>query len=168
MFSCEFCEIFRNTYYGEHLQTKSSGCTEIFENMVPFFSKEPVTFCRASMFLFFRQFEPQVFLFLFLFIHVIIHCNLHTWQLLHTWPVEKAGNFPFQKGKKEILKNFPKYKSIVYNKLLIDSKRLLWYIFLFLTEHNPSFTLFLICSFSLTQSELRCCFNSFMTEAVII
>ena len=91
-------------------------------------------------------------LFLFLFIHVLINCNLYTWQLLHTWPVEKAGNFPFQKGKKEILKNFPKYKSIVYNKLLIDLKlflksisRLLWYIFLFLTEHNPSFTLLLIC-----------------------
>ena len=120
-----------------------------------FFLLEPVTFCRASMFLFFRQFEPQVFLFLFLFIHVLINCNLYTWQLLHTWPVEKAGNFPFQKGKKEILKNFPKYKSIVYNKLLIDSKRLLWYIFLFLTEHNPSFTLFLICSYFFTQSELR-------------
>ena len=81
---------------------------------------------------------------------------MYTWPLLHTWPVEKAGNFQFQKGKKEILKNFPKYKSIVYNKLLIDLKlflksisRLLWYIFLFLTEHNPSFTLFLICSYFL-------------------
>ena len=100
-----------------------------------------------------------MFLFLFLFIHVLINCNLYTWQLLHTWPVEKAGNFPFQKGKKEILKNFPKYKSIVYNKLLIDSKRLLWYIFLFLTEHNPSFTLFLICSYFFTQSELRCSYK---------
>ena len=29
------------------------------------------------------------------------------------------------------------------------------YIFLFLTEHNPSFTLFLICSYFFTQSELR-------------
>ena len=101
------------------------------------------------MFLFFRQFEPQVFLFLFWFIHVLINCNLHTWQLLYTQPVERAGNFQFQKGKKENLKNFSKYKSIVYNKLLIDSKRLLWYIFLFLTEHNPSFTLFLICSYFL-------------------
>ena len=35
--------------------------------------------------------------------------------------------------------------------------RLLWYIFLFLTEHNPSFTLFLIYSF--TQSELRCSYK---------
>ena len=51
-----------------------------------------------------------------------INCSLYTWQLLHTWPVEKAGNFPFQKGKKEILKNFHKDKSIVYNKLQIDLK----------------------------------------------
>ena len=107
-----------------------------------------------------------MFLFQFLFIHVLINCHLYTWQLLHTWPVEKDGNFPFQKGKKEILKNFPKYKSIVYNKLLIDLKlflksisRLLWYIFLFLTEHNPNFTLFLICSCFFTQSELRCSYK---------
>ena len=71
------------------------------------------------MFLFFRQFEPQVLLSLLLFIHVLINCNLYTLQLLHTWPVEKARNFPFQKRKIEILKNSPKYKSIVYNKLLI-------------------------------------------------
>ena len=121
------------------------------------------------MFLFFRQFEPQVLLFLLLFIHVLINCNLYTLKLLHTWPVEKARNLPFQKGKKEILKNSPKYKSIVYNKLLIwedvewvpqtahhywtlflkSISRLLWYIFLFLTEHNPSFILFLICSYIL-------------------
>ena len=84
------------------------------------------------MFLFFRQFEPLAFLFLFLFIHVLINCGLYTWQLLHTWPVGEAVDFPFQKGKKEILKNFPKYKSIVYNKLLIDSKRLLCIYFYFL------------------------------------
>ena len=140
----------------EHLFWKipanSSFCPSNSKGVQLFLKKEPVTFCRASMFLlFFHQFEPQVFLFLFLFIHVLINCNLYTWQLLHTWPVEKAGNFPFQKGKKEILKNFSKYKSIVYNKLLIDSKRLLWYIFLFLTEHNPSFTLFLICSHFLSN-----------------
>ena len=118
------------------------------------------------MFLFFCQFEPQVFLFQFLFIHVIINCNLYTWQLLHPWPVEKAGNFPFQKGKREILKNSPIYKSIVYNNLLIGLKlflksisRLLWYIILFFTEHNPSFTLFLICSYFFTQSELRCSYK---------
>ena len=51
----------------------------------------------------------------------------------------------FRRGK-NFLKNFPKYKSIVYSRLLIDSKRLL-----FLTEHNPSFTMFLICSCFLTQ-----------------
>ena len=164
MFSCEFCEIFRNTYYGEHLQTKSSGCTEIFENMVPFFSKEPVTFCRASMFLFFSTIWASSVL-----IPVLIHSCYNTLQFayltitshLACW---KSRKFPILDGKK----NFSKYISIVYSKLLIDSKRLLWYIFLFLTEHNPNFTLFLICSFSLTQSELRCCFNSFMTEAVII
>ena len=44
---------------------------------------------------FFRQFEPQVFIFLLLFIYVLINCNLYTWQLLHTWSVGKAGNFPF-------------------------------------------------------------------------
>ena len=52
------------------------------------------------MFLFFRQFEPQVFL----FSHVLINCNLYTLQLLHTSPVEKAGNFPVQTGKKETFK----------------------------------------------------------------
>ena len=80
---------------------------------------------------------------------------MYIWQLIHTLPVEKAGNFPFQKGKKEILKNFPKYKSIAYSKLLIDCKQLLWNILLLLTEHNPSFALFLICSYFFTQSELR-------------
>ena len=58
----------------------------------------------------------------------------------------KSPKFPIPEGKKkENLKNSPKNKSIVYNKLLIDLKsflksisRLLWYIFLFLTEHNPS------------------------------
>ena len=37
--------------------------------------------------------------------------------------------------------------------------RLLWYIFLFLTEHNPSFALLLICSYFFTQSELWCSYN---------
>ena len=38
--------------------------------------------------------------------------------------------------------------------------RLLLYIFLFLTEHNPSFTLFLIySSFFFTQSELPCSYK---------
>ena len=102
-------------------------------------------------------------------IPVLIHSCYNTLQFayltitshLACW---KSRKFPILDGKK----NFSKYISIVYSKLLIDSKRLLWYIFLFLTEHNPNFTLFLICSFSLTQSELRCCFNSFMTEGVII
>ena len=107
----------------------------------------------------FCQFEPQVFLFLFLFIYVIINCNLYTWQSLHSLPVEKAGNFPFQKGKKRNLKAFRKCKSIVYNKLLIDAKLFLWYIFLFLTEHNPSLRLFLICSYFFTHSELRCSYK---------
>ena len=102
---------------------------------------------------FFYQFEPQVFLFLLLFIHVLINCSLYTWQLLYTWPVKKAGNFPFQNWRK---KKFPKYKFIGHNKLLTDSKRLLWYIFLFLTEHNPSFTLWLICSYFFTWCEFRC------------
>ena len=31
-----------------------------------------------------------------------------------------------------MLENFPNYKSIVYNKLLIDSKRLLWYIYIYI------------------------------------
>ena len=68
---------------------------------------------------------------------------MYTWQLLHTCPVKKAGNFPFQKVKKEVLKNFPKYKSIVSLSLVslnVD-------INLFLTEHNPNFTLFLISSY---------------------
>ena len=73
-------------------------------------------------------------------------------------PCWKSRKFPILKGKKS-LKYFSKYKSVVYNKLLIDSKRFLWYIFLFLTEHNPSFTLFLICSYFFTQSELRCSYK---------
>ena len=27
-FSCEFCEIFKSTYFGEHLQTPASAVTE--------------------------------------------------------------------------------------------------------------------------------------------
>ena len=38
---------------------------------------------------------------------------------------------------------------IVLKLFLKSISRLLWYIFLFLTEHNPSFTLFLICSYFL-------------------
>ena len=56
----------------------------------------------------------------------------------------------FRWENKEILKNFPKYKSIVYNKLLIDVKlflksnsRLLGYIFLFLTELHFALSLLL-------------------------
>ena len=74
------------------------------------------------------QFEPQVFLFLLLLIYVLTNCNMYTWQLLQTWPVEKAGNFPFQMGKKEILKNLPKYKIIVYKKLLIDPKLFCFFV----------------------------------------
>ena len=124
-----------------------------------FFYKNQQHFAELQCSYFFRQFQPQAFLFLPLFIHALINCNMYTWQLLNTWPIEKAGNFPFQNRKKEILKNFPKYKYIVHNKLLIDSKRLLWYIFLFLTEHNPSFTLFLNCSYFFTESELRCSYK---------
>ena len=68
---------------------------------------------------FFCQYEPQLFLFLLLFIHVLINCNLHSWQLLHTWPVGETGNFPFQKGKKNILKNFPKHINININMIYI-------------------------------------------------
>ena len=84
------------------------------------------------------------------FLYLTMNSHLACW---------KNQNFPISEGKKEILKNFPKYKSIVYNKLLIGSKRLFWYIFLFLTEHNPSFTLFLICSYFFTQSDLRCSYK---------
>ena len=78
---------------------------------------------------------------------------MYTWQLLHTWPDEKAGHFQFQKGKKEILKNF----SLIDLKLFLKSiSWLLWYIFLYPIKHYPSFTLFLICSYFFTQSELWC------------
>ena len=33
------------------------------------------------------------------------------------------------------------------------------YVFLFLTENNPSFTLFLICFYFFAQSELRCSYK---------
>ena len=45
------------------------------------------------------------------FIWIYLNIFEYTWQLLHTWPVGNAGNFTFHKGKKEILKNFRKYKS---------------------------------------------------------
>ena len=77
------------------------------------------------------------------FVYLTITSHLACW---------KSRKFPISEGKKrfkEILKNFAKYNSIVYNKLLINSKRLLWYMFLFLTEYYPSFTLFLIYSYFL-------------------
>ena len=112
------------------------------------------------MFLFFCQFEPQVFSFL-LFIHVLINYNLYT---SHS-PVEKAGNFSFQTGKKN-LKNFSKYKSIVSLKNLSKCKSIFSLnlvslninLNLHLTENNPSFALFLICSF-FAQSELQCSYK---------
>ena len=107
---------------------------------------------RFSALIFFRQFELQVFLFLFLFTHVLINCNLYTWQLLHTRPIQKSGNFLFQKGKKETAHH-------CWTLFLKSISRLLWYTFLFLTEHNPSFTLFLIYSYFFTQSELRCSYK---------
>ena len=130
----------------------------------------------TKLLIFFCQFEPQMLLFLFLFIHVLINCNLYTWQLLHSWPVQKTGNFPLQKGKKEILKNFPKYKSknifdlighgVIpqtvhhYWTLFLKSiSWLLWNIFVFLTEHNLSITLLLICSYFFTKSELQCSYK---------
>ena len=77
-------------------------------------------------------------------------------SLLACW---KSWKFPISEGKKKFLKTFRKCKSIVYNKLLIDAKLFLWYIFLFLTEHNPSLRLFLICSYFFTHSELRCSYK---------
>ena len=54
--------------------------------------------------------------------------------------------------------------------MLIDSKRFLWYKLLVLTEHNPSFTLFSICSYFFTQSELRCSYKerSYKKECIYI
>ena len=54
--------------------------------------------------------------------------------------------------------------------MLIDSKRFLWYKLLFLTEHNPSFTLFSICSYFFTQSELPCSYKepSYKKECIYI
>ena len=92
----------------------------------PFFNKKQKGFVELQCSYFFRQFEPRVFLFLFLFIHVLIICNLYTWQLLHTLPV----------------KNFTKYKSIASLNLVSLNLNLN----LYLTEHNPNFTLFLIYS----------------------
>ena len=56
-------------------------------------------------------------------------------QLVHTWPVEKAGNFPFQKGKK----NFPKYTSVVYNKLVIVYNKLRTIIEDYFQKASPGF-----------------------------
>ena len=80
-------------------------------------------------------------------------------------PVEKAGNFSFQTGKKN-LKNFSKYKSIVSLKNLSKCKSIFSLnlvslninLNLYLTENNPSFALFLICSF-FAQSELQCSYK---------
>ena len=114
------------------------------------------------MFLFFSSIWASSVLF-----PVLIHSCSNKLQLVYLaitshvacW---KSHKFPISEGKKEISKNFPKRKSIVYKKLLIDSKRLLWYMFLFLTEHNPSFTsnFTVLNSFLfLTQSELRCSYK---------
>ena len=64
-------------------------------------------------------------------IPVLIHPRSNKLQFLYLTIIShlacwKSRNFPFMKGTKEILKNFPKYKSIIYNKLLIGSKQLLW------------------------------------------
>ena len=104
------------------------------------------------------------------FVYLTITSHLACW---------KSQKFPISEGKKLISKNLPKYKSIVYTKLLIwkDVKwvpqtayyywalflksisQILWYMLLFLTEHNLSFTLFLIRSYFFAQSELRCSYK---------
>ena len=97
------CLEFLNRFFGSIfvfftvcISTKTHSYTRT-SNILPSF----------NVLIFFCQFEPQVFLFGLLFIHVLINCNFYTWQLLHTWPVEKAGSFPFHKRQKEILKEFP-------------------------------------------------------------
>ena len=87
-----------------------------------------------------------------------MNCNLYTWQLLHTWPAEKPEISLFRREKKEILKNFyndfigrgvsptncAPLLNIIFKMYLVG---FVIYIYLFITEHNPSFTLFLICSY---------------------
>ena len=96
---------------------------------------------------------------MFLFSHVLINCNLYTWQLLHTSPVEKAGNFTIQTEKKETLKKSLRTAHHNWTLFLKSISRNFWYIFLFLPEHDPSFTLFLICSYFFIQFELRCSYK---------
>ena len=102
------------------------------------------------------------------FVYLTITSHLACW---------KSRKLPILEGKKDILKNFPKYKSIVYKKSLIwwdgsESHKLtahhywtlflksiswlLWYIFLF-PEHNPSFPLFLTFSPNLSVDVLIKC-----------
>ena len=125
--------------------SNSSLNKEVLSPYTLFFIR--ATFCWASMFFFFWSIWASSVL-----IPVPIHSCSNKLQFRYLTITShqacwKSRKFPFQKGKKEIFKNFPKNKSIVYNKFLVDSMRLLWHIFLFLTEHNPSFTLFLICSY---------------------
>ena len=88
---------------------------------------------------------------------VLIHSCSNKLQFVYltslfTWPVEKARNFPFLKGKKETAHHY-------WVLFLKSISRLLRYKFLFLTENNLSFTIFLICSYFFTHSEFRCCYK---------
>ena len=90
---------FRCSVYIPHILTiLSSSYNSIKENIsinTLFFIYQPVTFCRASMFFFFRQSESQVFLFLFLLIHVLINCNTPIPNKFHhiVWRASWALNF---------------------------------------------------------------------------
>ena len=106
------------------------------------------------MFLFFSSIWVSSIL-----IPVLIHSRSNKLQFVYLTIIShlacwKAGNFPFQKGKKETAHHY-------WTLFLKSISRLLYrYIYIFfITEHNPSFTLFLIWSYFFTQSELRCSYK---------
>ena len=84
------------------------------------------------------------------FVYVTITSHLACWR---------SRKFPISEGETRNFKTFPHIAHHYWTLFLKISSRLLWYMFLFLAEHNLSFTLFLICSYFLTQSELRCSYK---------
>ena len=120
-----------------------------------FFLLEPLTFCRASMSLFFSSIWASNVLIPVLiyscsnklqFVYLTIISHLASW---------KTRKFPIsEEKKKETLRNFPKV--YIYISIYIY---IYIYTYLFLTEHNPRFTLFLICFYLFTQSEFQCSYK---------
>ena len=87
--------------------------------------KYTLFFIRTSNIL--PSFNVLIFLFFSSFWTVLVHSCSNKLQFVYLTITSdlacwKSRKFPISEGKKEILNNFDKYKSIVYNKLMIDLK----------------------------------------------